>query len=88
MPALASRACLWKRACVAIARDLEANKLVDTSGNLATEALPVGCRKLVKEGFVLVGVGNGLIVDPNDDKEIEPLRLGVKMHGLPLRLSS
>eukprot|EP00965_Chrysotila_dentata_P109960 3633237-Pleurochrysis_carterae.AAC.1 len=58
-----------ERVNVAIARDLEADELVDTSGDLAFEALAVGCCKLVKEVFVLVGAGNGEVVDPNDDEE-------------------
>eukprot|EP00965_Chrysotila_dentata_P082770 2731001-Pleurochrysis_carterae.AAC.1 len=49
--------------------DLEADELVDTSGDLAREALDVSCCKLVKEVFVLVGVGDGEVVDTNDDEE-------------------
>eukprot|EP00965_Chrysotila_dentata_P235198 6200613-Pleurochrysis_carterae.AAC.2 len=58
-----------ERACVAIARDLEADEFVDTSGDLAPEALAVGFCKPVEESFVLVGVGTGKVVDPNDDEE-------------------
>eukprot|EP00965_Chrysotila_dentata_P102780 3393252-Pleurochrysis_carterae.AAC.1 len=35
-----------ERACVAIARNLEADELLDTSGDLALEALAVGRCKL------------------------------------------
>eukprot|EP00965_Chrysotila_dentata_P032427 1081142-Pleurochrysis_carterae.AAC.1 len=38
-----------ERASVAIARNLEADERVDTSGNLALEALAVGSCKLVEE---------------------------------------
>eukprot|EP00965_Chrysotila_dentata_P070192 2318041-Pleurochrysis_carterae.AAC.1 len=51
-----------ERACVASARDLEADKIVDTSEDIALEALAVGCCKLV-------GRGNGEIVDSNDDEQ-------------------
>eukprot|EP00965_Chrysotila_dentata_P137127 4535641-Pleurochrysis_carterae.AAC.6 len=58
-----------ERECIAIARDLEANKLINTSGDLAPEALAIRSCKLVEEGFVILGVGNGEIVDPNDYKK-------------------
>eukprot|EP00965_Chrysotila_dentata_P097161 3211506-Pleurochrysis_carterae.AAC.1 len=58
-----------EHACVAIARALKGDELVDTSGDLALEELAVGCCKLVKEAFVLVGVSDGEIVDANIDEE-------------------
>eukprot|EP00965_Chrysotila_dentata_P114285 3777159-Pleurochrysis_carterae.AAC.1 len=42
---------------------------LSVNGGLAFEALAVGCCKLVKEVFVLVGVCDGEVVDPNDDEE-------------------
>eukprot|EP00965_Chrysotila_dentata_P229961 6197508-Pleurochrysis_carterae.AAC.1 len=62
-----------ERACVRIAHDLEADKLVDTSRYFAPEAFAVtyivGRRKLVEENFVLAGVGDGAVVNPNNDEE-------------------
>eukprot|EP00965_Chrysotila_dentata_P232454 6198982-Pleurochrysis_carterae.AAC.1 len=43
---------------------------------LPLEALAIGCCKLVEEVFVIVDIGDGEVVNPNNDKEQhEPSRL-------------
>eukprot|EP00965_Chrysotila_dentata_P153264 5065353-Pleurochrysis_carterae.AAC.4 len=59
-----------ERACVVIARDLEADELFDTSSrDLASEALAVGCCKPVEEDFAFLGVGDGEVIDPDGEEE-------------------
>eukprot|EP00965_Chrysotila_dentata_P236392 6201280-Pleurochrysis_carterae.AAC.14 len=66
----------WARACVAVARNLEADEVVNTSGDLALEEFAVRSCKLVEENCFAVGVGNGEVVDQNKNKN-QPLRLRV-----------
>eukprot|EP00965_Chrysotila_dentata_P260592 6213960-Pleurochrysis_carterae.AAC.2 len=73
-----------QRVCIANARDLEADELVDTSGDLAFEALAVGCCKLVEEAFVLlVGVGDMARSSIQTMTRRNERRLRVTMHVFP-----
>eukprot|EP00965_Chrysotila_dentata_P004737 154959-Pleurochrysis_carterae.AAC.1 len=67
---------------IAIARDLEADKLINPSGYCALEALLYREQLQARqEAFMVVVIGNGEVVDQTRTRKNDLLRLRVRMQG-------